>query len=226
MERIDFFCPECFWELDNTFIQKCDCKKIFFDVDIDFIPYRLILCKDWYVMQVKAIMAGNHKENGIDLRIRGSEYFNRKYIKDIQKKIIENIIKKYFKTPILDSIIAEDQRQFISFYGYNLHVVICERPYIYYKLDMLKFISFYIYDFSDDYRIIDTYQINKIMDTCILNLHRLCKEKFMANKYLKLRPMISNIKWDKKIKGDKQDRAIELLSDILIELTKLKIKNL
>ena len=53
MSMKDFYVPECFWQLDNTYVENCDCNKIFFDVMIDFEEYRLILCKDWYVMKVK-----------------------------------------------------------------------------------------------------------------------------------------------------------------------------
>jgi len=222
MERINFNVPECFWGLDDTFVTSCTCNKIYFDVLIDFKDYRLIICKDWYVMKVKSLQAD------IETEIRtGGDVWSRRYyerdIKSTQAVIINYLIEKYFKTPILDKLIHNMQGYYFGASSNEmLNVVICERPLIFRRLDIFKFMEYYVYDYNSDRELPfeqrHNYNICCLFEECKKILKRLLKSKLRAVKYLKLQRLINNVD------EYHQYNALELMSNIVLELSKVHLK--
>lgn len=228
-----FYVPECFWQLDNTYVENCDCNKIFFDVMIDFEEYRLILCKDWYVMKVKSIMNGLEKGiQRIDTNVYA--YFHNYQvsddIKDIQASIISYIISNYFKTPIIDKIIDDRDRDKYKrgvqyrhigremYFSHNY--IVCKRPLIYHKVNVLKFIEFYIYEYKNNMEIQYNRNIYEFMTETIIFLQQLALRSFKTEKLAKIKSMA------RKLRYDNGDIAIDLVTELLTQFSKLKIKTL
>lgn len=222
----DFQVPECFWQLDDTFVEHCECSKIFFDVQIDFVDYRLVICKDWYVQQVRNLQ--NNVTN--DIEKNSKRYSIRDGIKDIQSKIIEYIITKYFKTPIKDKIQIQGKSDWsrISNKMYTRgHIVICNRPYMYYSFDIFKFLEFYLYE----QHIIEHNWIikNMLRDVVIPKLNEISKLCFDANKYAKIKVLIKKLNPNHSYYNNdltKQDIGLEIITQIFNELINLKLKEL
>lgn len=222
MKRIDFVVPECFWGLDNTFVQLCTCNKIYFDVLIDFKEYRLIICKDWYVMKVKSLQADIETEIRTDKYVWRLRYYERD-IKSTQAVIIDYLIEKYFKTPVLDSLIHNMQGYYRGWHTSEiLTTIICERPFIFRRLDIFKFIEYYVFEYNSDRSIPFEERYNSNIEDlfreCKKILNQLLKSKLKATKYLKLHRLIN------KIAEDPQENALELMSNILLELSKVHLK--
>jgi len=218
-----FNLPECFWELDNTFVEECECSKIFFDVNIDFVEYRIIVCKDWYVQKYKSLMYD------IKTDIERPEYMDAYNARDIQSRIIYYIINKYFKTPIFDYLGIKKEN---CYKGNGSHIgnkwisdtlsyVICERPFMYKKVKLMKFLEFYIYEYKKhDYN--RNWEVERMFEDTKKLLLTISEKLLTANKYSKIRPMIKRIKW--MTSEDAETTVNDILIEILNELNKLKIE--
>jgi len=222
----EFIVPECFWGLDNTYIRRCDCNKVFFDVMIDFKQIRLVICKDWYVMKVKSIIARIENEIKVNYRSWERGTYVRD-IKEVQSIIIKYIVEKYFKQPTLDRVIHKNKYD-ANFYFHNqfdLTIITCERPLMYERIDILKAIEYYVFDYraerSADFKQNYNPEIEDLHDAAMTRLKQILEKKLTANKYQKFRCLINKLSG---YNESNEINAVELLSQITIEYAKLKLK--
>lgn len=230
MDRELFYIPECFWINKYERIEKCDCKKIFFDVQIDFIDYRLIICKDWYINEFKSLKEGI-KPNCNTKNV----FFLNNDTKSIQEMIIYYLINKYFQTPILDYLGVDKKISYSNQLGtvlgraYTLRTVnytFCERPLIFKKVNLLKFIEFYIYEYMPKRDIYDSSKnnINEMWNESVLVLYELSNEA-TAGRYNKIRPLIKKMYFSH-YNQDKGSILNDIVIELLLQFKKLKIKTL
>jgi len=207
----EYYIPLCFWE-DKHSQKTCDCDKVFFDVMIDFKWYRLIICKDWYIMKFKNI------SQNIDNEI--TYCFCRSYHVSVISSIINFLIEKYFKTPIEDKFCVEYKNR----KNLNLHIIKCDRPFISKEIYIYKFLEYYVYEyrklvFSKEIKF--NHEIEELFKNCISVLKGYCKCYFIENKYTKLRRLIDNFQYN----FCQEEYLINFLSEFTKEVTKLKLKN-
>lgn len=224
---IEYNIPECFWELDNTFIENCECSKIFFDVQIDFVDYRLIICKDWYVQKFKSLKF--NLDNDVNPE---KKYYNNENTHMIQELIIYYIINKYFKTPITDYLGIKKEISHYWEYGTKIgklfinesvSYVFCDRPVIYRKINIIKFIEFYIFEYKNQNQPYN-HNIEITYKDVIKKLLLISEKLLSSSKYSKIRPMIKSLKWYKQ--EDAETASIDILIEILKQFNKLKIEKL
>lgn len=230
MDRELFYIPECFWKNKHEHIKECDCKKIFFDVQIDFIDYRLIICKDWYIHEFKSLKEGIKPNCNTE-----NVFFMNENVKSIQEIIIYYLINKYFKTPILDYLGVDKKVSYGNQIGTalgraythrTLHYIFCERPLMFKKVNLLKFIEFYVYEYMIKQDIYDSSKINiyEMWYESINILYEL-SNKATAGRYNKIRPLIKKMYWSYN-KQEKESILNSIVIELLLQFKQLKIKTL
>jgi hypothetical protein len=190
----------CFWSIEHEHY-KCECDKVYFDLNIDFNWCKVIICKDWYVMKLKNFMMN-------------SAWATPKYIiEDAKENFIKYLYEEYFKTPIFDEICDNNNGRIFGIS--NPYIEICNRPYIARKVSVMRLLKFAYGSNNIEYKFneVGRYIQHNIKPLLLVHI----KENYASAKYDKLRRLLNNM-----CDMFFNDLApAEFMSELLIEQSKL-----